>query len=130
LNDLATLRPDLAAQWHSTKNGDLLPSQVSVRSSANNVWWQCERGHDWQATPANRGGGKNCPVCSGQRVLAGFNDFASAYPELATEWHPTKNGDLTPSDVTRSSSAKVWWQCAKGHEWETWVYTRSGGSGC
>jgi len=39
------------------------------------------------------------------------------HPTLAAEWHPTKNGDLTPENVNSSSREKGWWQCSKGHEW-------------
>lgn len=31
------------------------------------------------------------------------------HPELAAQWHPTKNAELTPG-----SGKKVWWQCAEG----------------
>ena len=41
--------------------------------------------------------------------------YLSSYPELVKEWHPTKNGDLTPKDVTHGSSKKIWWLCSKGH---------------
>jgi hypothetical protein len=46
--------------------------------------------------------------------------LAEKYPNLANEWHPTKNGELSPYDVTNGSNKKVWWKCAKGndHEWE------------
>ena len=50
-------------------------------------------------------------------------------PKLAKQWHPTKNGNLTPKDVTPSSNKKVWWICDKGHEWEANIYKRSHGSG-
>ena len=32
-------------------------------------------------------------------------------PDLAKEWHPTKNGDLTPENVFSKSGKKVWWKC-------------------
>jgi len=38
-------------------------------------------------------------------------------PELAREWHPTRNGTLTPESLTPWSHRPVWWQCAQGHEW-------------
>ena len=38
---------------------------------------------------------KECPVCSGRKVLASYNDLATTHPNVATEWHPTKNGDWT-----------------------------------
>lgn len=49
---------------------------------------------------------------------------------LAKEWHPTRNGDLNPRNVTPGSGKKVWWICAQGHEWEATVYSRNRGSGC
>ena len=42
--------------------------------------------------------------------------LAYRFPELSKEWHPTKNGDLTPYDVTVGSHKKVWWICSKGHK--------------
>jgi len=128
-NDLATVRPDLAAGWHPTKNGDLTPNLIA-RSSDRKVWWQCTKGHEWRASAANRYRGAGCPYCAGRRVLAGSNDLASHFPDLAAEWHPTKNGDLTPEGVSRSSGRVVWWQCAKGHEWRAAVNNRIRGRGC
>ena len=49
---------------------------------------------------------------------------------LAAQWHPVKNGDLRPEDVTPGSDKKAWWVCAKGHEWQTFVYHRTEGQGC
>ena len=45
--------------------------------------------------------------------------LAETHPELATEWHPTKNS-LLPWQVSAGSNKKVWWKCEKGpdHEWE------------
>jgi len=45
---------------------------------------------------------------------------------LAKQWHPTKNGDLTPYDVTCGSGKNVWWQCSKNpkHEWNTDIDSR------
>ena len=51
-------------------------------------------------------------------------------PHLLSEWHPTRNGDLTSSDVTEGSAKKVWWQCEKGHEWEAVASNRNKGVGC
>jgi hypothetical protein len=52
------------------------------------------------------------------------------HPGLAKEWHPTRNGDLNPRNVTPGSGKKVWWICRSGHEWESPIYSRSRGSGC
>ena len=39
---------------------------------------------------------------------------------VAKEFHPTRNGTLTPDDVPYSWKEKVWWLCPKNpsHEWE------------
>ena len=129
INDLATIRPDLAAQWHPTKNGDLKPTDI-IAGTEKSVWWQCEKGHEWQARINNRINGNNCPVCIGKKVLVGYNDLATVMPSIAKEWHPTKNGELTPQDVVVGSNKKVWWQCERGHEWRTSVSHRSNGRRC
>jgi hypothetical protein len=53
-------------------------------------------------------------------------------PDLAKEWHPTKNGSLTPRDVTPYSNKKVCWRCNKNksHEWGATIYNRNRGTGC
>ena len=128
-NDLITANPNLATEWHPTKNGSLTPDKVT-KSSNKKVWWRCKQGHEWQAIISNRSKGRGCPYCSGKKLLKGFNNLATVNPTLASEWHPTKNGDLTPSMVTKSSSKKVWWQCDKGHEWQAKIAERSRGQSC
>lgn len=51
-------------------------------------------------------------------------------PNLVLEWHPSRNGNLRPRDVTPGSAKKVWWICEEGHEWQAAIYSRSRGSGC
>ncbi|MBQ3015691.1 MAG: hypothetical protein IJD79_02815 [Clostridia bacterium] len=129
VNDLATLRPEIAVQWHPTKNGELSPTDI-IAGTDKSVWWQCEKGHEWQARINNRINGNNCPICIGKKVLVGYNDLATVMPSIAKEWHPTKNENLTPQDVVVGSNKKVWWQCERGHEWQTSVAHRSNGRRC
>lgn len=58
------------------------------------------------------------------------NELISVNPSLTQEWHPHKNGDLTPKDVSYGSQKKVWWICKEGHEWEFSIKLRHKGSGC
>ena len=53
------------------------------------------------------------------------------FPHLVKEWHPTKNGDLRPEDVTHGSGKKVWWLCSKNHDYEAAIKDRATkNSGC
>ncbi len=129
--DLLTKHPALAAQWHPTKNGALTPRDVTA-GSMRRVWWRCDRGHSWQAVVFSRAEGTGCPYCTGKRVLPGFNDLATLCPDIAAEWHPTLNGALTPSSVTRGCKKQVWWQCRAGHVWKAYIFsrTRARGTSC
>lgn len=73
--------------------------------------------------------GNGCGVCKGLQVTLS-NCLATKRPDLALEWHPFKNGNLTPFDVTCGYDKKVWWQCSKGHEWKSTVNHRNSGTGC
>lgn len=129
---IASLMPELAKEWHPTKNGNLSPNQVSP-GSGKKAWWKCKKGddHEWQSSVSNRAKGSGCPVCSNIKV-GKSNSLQFVYPEIAKEWHPTKNGDLTPNDVVYGSHKKVWWQCIKGkdHVWKTSPGLRVLGTSC
>jgi hypothetical protein len=58
--------------------------------------------------------------------LKHFKMLGSVIPESLEQWHPLKNGALTPFHVTYGSHQKVWWKCPKGddHEWEATVKER------
>lgn len=128
-NDLVTRYPTIAKEWNLQRNGNLLPQMVSP-GSGRKVWWKCQAGHEWQASITNRVKGRRCPYCSGRSVLQGYNDLATTNPSLASEWHPTQNGNLLPTMVSRGSTRKVWWICSKGHEWQATIGSRSQGAGC
>lgn len=127
---LASEHPEIAAEWHSTKNGELTPDEV-LSNTGKVVWWKCAHGHEWQASVSHRTRPRGCSFCSNRRVWKGYNDLASQFPDIAAEWHPTKNGDLTPDEVVATTSKKAWWRCPHGHEWQTPVVKRTvRGHGC
>ena len=125
-NDLATLYPMVARQWHTARNGRLKASGVSAFSNRK-VWWRCELGHEWRADIKERTAKKKgCPYCTGRRVLKGYNDLETLHPDIAAQWYQPFNGTLTPQDVTAGSTKKVWWQCSEGHIWKAVIYSRTG----
>ena len=95
---LAAANPRLASEWHPTKNGELTPSDVRPMSNKK-FWWQCHTcGHEWEAMVCNRNKGRGCPVCAG-KIITSENCLAAVNPDVSAEWHPTKNGYVTPNDV-------------------------------
>jgi hypothetical protein len=118
----------LAKEWHPTKNDNLTPKEVTI-GSIKKIWWQCSKGHEWETTVNSRQHGHGCPYCSGRKVND-ENCLKTVNPTLAKEWHLTKNGNLTPKEVTAGSGKKVWWKCSRGHVWEACVYNRSKGNNC
>ena len=123
INDFGTLQPALSSEWHPSKNGDLVPSDIR-EFSMKKIWWSGSCGHEWVDTAAHRSSGRNCPYCSGKKLLIGFNDIQTTDPSIASEWHPTKNDHLKPTMVTRGSDKKVWWY-SHGHEWKSVVSSRT-----
>lgn len=135
-HSLARRYPALAAEWHTTKNRGLGPGQVSA-TDHRSVWWRCRRGPDhlWRAPVRGRtarAGRTSCPFCL-NKGLSVTNSLAVRFPAVAAQWHPTKNGALTPDHVLGGTHRRVWWLCPRGpdHEWNTSIDSRtSRGSGC
>lgn len=125
-NNLAK-EAEIAAQFHPTKNGMLKPEDISV-GSTKAVWWQCAaaKDHEWkQKVNVRTQWGYGCPFCS-NRKIAKSNCLKTTFPNVAKDWHPKKNGKLTPLNVLPGSARQVWWQCCKcKHEWKRAIYLRT-----
>ena len=107
INDLATLKPELASEW-SEKN-EIKPTDVSI-GSHKKVIWKCKLGHEWIATVKSRTINKTgCPYCSHNKVLAGFNDLATLFSEVADEW--SDKNEKKPTEVMAFANSKAWWKC-------------------
>ncbi len=128
VNDLATLFPELAAEWDES-NRPLMPDMVS-RKANREVTWKCHRcGQTWRSRIADRTDGHGCPVCAGEKLVGGINDFAAGYPDLAAEWSDRNEG--SPREAWPKSRRNVWWRCHQcGHEWRAVINSRVKGSGC
>ena len=106
--------PLLAKEWHPRKNGNLNPNEVSYGAHTR-IWWQCSQNkrHEWSSTAGSRGSNHTgCPYCKNKRVDK-TNSLQTTHPDFAKEWHPIKNGKLTPDDLTAGSAKRIWWQCTK-----------------
>ncbi len=129
VNDLATLRPDVAAWWHPTKNGELTPDRVRPFSEKT-VWWQCPDGHDFRSTisPRSRRNRQKCPVDSGRVLIPGVNDLATKEPDLAKDWNAALNG--VDASQTVPGRVERYWTCADGHTQCSTVANRRRAGGC
>lgn len=117
-------KTNLINEWNWDKNKGINPETIPLFSNRK-FWWICKKNHEWYASPAHRSNGRNCPYCSGQKVLVGYNDLESQYPQVAKEWDYSKN-DKKPSEINARSNKKYWWVCSKcGNSWLTSVYVRT-----
>lgn len=126
VTDLFTVYPHLEQEWNFGKNKHLDPSRLSRGSNAK-AWWKCKLGHEYEMTIHRKSAGAGCPYCTSHRVLTGFNDFKTAFPELAKEWDTQKNEGKSPDKCAAHSNQKVWWLCSKGHSYEMAVNHRATG---
>ncbi len=96
------------------------PSQFTFGSNKKQKW-KCKLGHNWLETPNKRTGrGDNCPYCSGNRVLVGFNDLKTTHPKIAKQAHK-----WDPTSVSAGSNKKLDWICEKKHIWTVAVGNRT-----
>lgn len=125
----------LLHEWDYVRNGLKTPSNT-MYGSTYNAWWKCSKNHSYQAKMYSRAKEvpSDCPICSNRIVLVGYNDLATTHPDLAKEWHPYKNGKLTPYNVTCGMTKRVWWflpyddEKTGKHfdfEWETSINNRA-----
>jgi glutaredoxin len=126
--DLLSCYPNLSKSIHPTKNVDVDLKKLKP-GTHQKIWWLCDKGHEWEASVNNRVKGRGCPICSNRKIVAGINDLQTLKPDLAKEWNYKKN-NIYPYEVSIKSNKKVWWICAKGHEWETTISHRSNGTAC
>ena len=131
-NNLLTLFPNIASEWHPSKNGNSRPEEF-VGKSNKRVWWLCPKGHSYDSIISNRTRKitRGCPYCSGHKV-GDDNNLLFLFPDIAKEWHPIKNGEFKPDKVTHASHKKVWWLCPNGHSYDATIANRTSkkGSNC
>ena len=122
--------PELVGQLHPCKNAHKDLDSVTCGSMKVAVWvctnceddpLGCPHPREWKAGIQTRTKGSGCPYCTGKRVCP-CKSLAQLVPEVAAQWHPTRNGDQRPGQVGQYSNQKVWWQhrcdqTGEMHEW-------------
>lgn len=113
INDFKTKYPELVEE-----SLEELPDNLSPVSTKK-ITWLCSEGHKYDLDPRSRTRIRNsqakpvgCPYCANRKLLQGFNDLETTYPELSRELQ----GD--PKNTLYTSTIDHHWKCAKGHEWD------------
>ncbi len=108
--------PQLAAQLHPTKNEHVDLDKTTSGSNIKAVWVcndrhnappGCTHAHEWTTRILQHTGqkGSGCPFCSGLKVCL-CNSLAVKAPEVAAEWHPTRNGGSSLTNLVFSVKQK------------------------
>ena len=116
--------------WCKLNNKSFELLSEKFNGNSKKLQWKCLKedcGEEFEANWVNVLQNKGCGYCAGMKVSLS-NCLAIKRPDLVDEWHPFKNGDLTPYDVTcNSNRVKPWWKCKKcGHEWKAIISNRNG----
>lgn len=131
-NKLINTHPELAEEWHPTKNKKVTSENISF-GSEKYVWWKCPNGpdHEWEMMVLTRTKGGKCPFCINRKVSV-TNSLKTLYPEIALDWDYNKNGEYFPENTLAGTNEKRYWKChACNFEWITKVSKRTKeGSNC
>lgn len=138
---LAELYPEIAAEFTYCVRPERSPEDLRPGSNIM-CFWRCSKcGTEYQASPAERTGGRACPSCASARSgdtrsrleSANGNSLVEQFPSLASEFvelegHPHRY----PSDIPPGSNHRASWRCRTcGHQWSTTVASRAlNGTGC
>lgn len=124
---------ELLEEWDYEKN-IFKPNEIS-RKNIYKASWKCIKcGEHYESRVYDRVTGHRCPVCTGFRVKAGFNDFETwclknGKENFLTEW--SEENTISPSQVSYGSGKRVLWVCSVcGHKWLSEVKSRKQGTGC
>lgn len=110
--------PQIFSEWNYAKNS-INPKNIFA-GSGKKVWWLCHKGHEWESAVYSRTRNikSQCPYCSHQTILPGYNDLSTTNPELLKYWDYNKNIIVQPSEIFAGGSTKIWWLCSEGHSFE------------
>lgn len=105
------LYPEYVEYWHT----DNIKTAYEVYAgTAKKYKMICELGHVYEMSPNHKKMGTRCYYCNSKKLLKGFNDLQTVYPDLAKRFSPL-NG-TTPDNVTARMKDKYYWNCSNGYD--------------
>ncbi len=130
-DSLLFLYPEVAREWHPSKNGKLTPD-LFPPGSGEVVWWLCPQcGNEWPASIVNRTKGHGCDICAtAKRKITKKETLLSRRGSIDKEWclldWDYEANDFGPDHYTNGSGEEVYWRCHKcGHKWKTPICDRT-----
>lgn len=127
---LASVLPEIAAQWHLTRNGTKFTPETVGPGSTRSFWWQADCcGYEWEDSVKSRDKYQRwrCPQCKTILHSFGWQD-----PGLAAEWSPENPATPWHLRPFAETSFLPQWICSVNseHQWEVSLASRSSGSDC
>lgn len=111
-HSLAFKYPSLASEYAESNP---IPVDRIMAGSNEIVLWNGKCGHEWPASVSSRTKqGQGCAVCA-RKVVIWETSLASNFPAVAELWDYSRNGDVTPEQVTSNSGLRFYWICPNGH---------------
>ena len=135
---IVVTHPDIAVEWHPTKNLPLTPEKVTSGMGID-IWWVCSKcGEEYSSKMYSRKAGRGCPNCGKKSratnrslTAAKKNNFLMQYPTLAAEISLEDNPGLDITKLSVGTATPVIWKCLKGHpSYPASVNHRIHGTGC
>lgn len=96
--------------------GKLFPKNVLTKT-----WWKCQKGHKWETSYSHIRQGSSCPICVVDALRKTKRDYHFLAKEQDLKW-------LGPE--VSNNQTKTWWECSRGHKWETCYGHIQQGGGC
>ena len=128
--------PDLLAEWdYENNNANNIDVNTVTYGSHKLAAWKCiAYKHEYMMVVKERVNGQGCPFCANKKVLRGFNDFMSKYPEIVrNEWDWINNDadEIKPDCITAGTCRQVYFRCedCKG-SYKMAVNVKTAGNGC
>ncbi len=116
-------QPEIAKEWHPTKNGKLKPENF-LETSHQKVWWICKKAecgcvHEYEQEIRGKVKSKDCLYCNNYYVDY-HQSIAFLYPEKMEEWYYKENDKLglDPTKLTPNSNFQAYWKCKKGCDYK------------
>lgn len=107
-NDLVTTHPELAKEYSANNERSI---ETIMKTLSLSVLWKCPvcNGEYSYKINLRESGDDSCPYCADKKVLAGFNDLATTYPELAKEY--STNNEKLVTQVKKDMTLVALWNC-------------------